>query len=125
MIYYDPQTLFGGRPEAEADLAKCAGHDDVLKARGQFVLGEALEMPDTAITVRVRDREIGTTDGPFIEMREMLGGILIVIARDLNDAVAAAATHPLARIGAVEVRPLVDFGQPRPVLCPLRRAARL
>lgn len=116
LIYYDPQTLFSGSPEAEAALAECQGHDDVLKARGQFVIGEALEMPDTAITVRVREGKIGTTDGPFIEMREMLGGIVIVTARDLNDAVAAAATHPLARIGAVEVRPLVDFSQPRPVL---------
>jgi hypothetical protein len=116
LIYYDPQTLFGGSPDAQAALAECEGHDDVLKARGQFVMGEALEMPDTAITVRVRDGRIGTTDGPFIEMREMLGGILIVTARDLNDAVAAAATHPLARIGAIEVRPLVDFSEPRPVL---------
>lgn len=116
LIYYDPQILFGGSPEAEAALAECQGHDDVLKARGQFVLGEALEMPDSAITVRVRDGRIGTTDGPFMEMREMLGGIVIVTARDLNDAVAAAATHPLARIGAIEVRPLVDFSEPRPVL---------
>jgi hypothetical protein len=116
LIYYDPQILFGGGADAEAALAECAGHDDVLKARGQFVLGEALEMPDTAITVRVRDGQIGTTDGPFMETREMLGGIVIVTARDLTDAVAAAATHPLARIGAVEVRPLVDFGEPRPML---------
>lgn len=116
LIYYDPKTLFGGGHDAEAALAECVSHDDVLKARGQFVMGEALEMPDTAITVRVRDGQISTTDGPFMEMREMLGGILIVTARDLNDAVAAAATHPLARIGAVEVRPLVDFSEPRPVL---------
>jgi hypothetical protein len=116
LIYYDPQTLFGGSPEAEAALSECQGHDEVLKARGQFVLGEALEMPDSAITVRVRDGRMSTTDGPFMETREMLGGIVIVTANDLNDAVAAAATHPLARIGAVEVRPLVDFSEPRPQL---------
>ena len=116
LIDYDPQALFGGSPEAEAALAACAGHDDILKARGQFVMGEALEMPDTAITLRVRDGRIATTDGPFMEMREMLGGIVIITARDLADAVAAAATHPLARIGAIEVRPLVDFSEPRPVL---------
>lgn len=116
LIHYDPQTLFGGSPEAEAALAECAGHDDLLKARGQFVMGEALEMPDTAITLRVRDGRIATTEGPFMEMREMLGGIVIITARDLDDAVAAAATHPLARIGAIEVRPLVDFSEPRPVL---------
>ncbi len=116
LIYSDPQVLFDGSTETEAALADCSDHDDLLKARGQFVMGEAFEMPSTAITIPVRDGKIGTTDGPVMRTREMPGGIVIITARDINDAVTAAATHPLARIGAIEIRPLVDFSEPRPVL---------
>ena len=116
LIHYDPKVLFGGSPEANAALAECAGYDEVLKNQGAFVLGEALEMPETAMTVRVREGHTSATDGPFMESREMLGGIVLVEAADLNEALRLAAGHPLARIGAVEVRPLVDFSEPRPDL---------
>ncbi len=114
LIYYHPQTLFGGSPEANAALAECSHYDDKLKETGNFVLGEALELPETAVTVKMRDGLLSTTDGPFMETRDMLGGIVIVEAADLNEAARLAAGHPIARIGAVEVRPLVDFSQPPP-----------
>ncbi len=116
LIYYDPKELFGGAPEANAALAECEGHDEVLKKTGNFVLGEALEMPESAITVRMRDGRMSTTDGPFMESKEMLGGIVVIDASDLNEAVRLASGHPLAAIGAVEVRPVVDFSEPRPEL---------
>lgn len=116
LIHYDPHVLFGGSPEANAALAECEGYDEVLKAQGAFILGEALEMLETAMTVRVRDNAMSATDGPFMESREMLGGIVLIEAADLNAALRLAAGHPLARIGAVEVRPLVDFSEPRPDL---------
>lgn len=115
-IYYDPRKLFGGSAEANAALAECQGHDEILKAGGNFVLGEALEMPENAMTVRVREGKMSSTDGPFMESREMLGGIVVIDAADLNEAARLAGTHPIARIGAVEVRPVVDFSQPRPQL---------
>jgi hypothetical protein len=114
LIYYNPQELFGGSPEANAALEKCENFDEVLKASGNFVLGEALEMPENGMTVRVRAGRLSTTDGPFMESKDMLGGIMVVEATDLNDAVRLAGSHPLARIGSIEVRPLVDFSQPRP-----------
>ena len=80
LIYYDPKELFGGAPEANAALAECEGHDEVLKKTGNFVLGEALEMPESAITVRMRDGRMSTTDGPFMESKEMLGGIVVIDA---------------------------------------------
>ncbi len=112
LIYYDPKELFGGSPEANAALAECQGHDGLLKASGNFVLGEALEMPQNAMTVRVREGKMSSTDGPFMESKEMLGGIVVIDAADLNDAVRLASTHPIARIGAVEVRPVVDSANP-------------
>jgi hypothetical protein len=116
LIYYDPRELFGGSPEANAALAECEGHDEVLKRTGNFVLGEALVMPQDAITVRIRDGRMSATDGPFMESKEMLGGIVVIEAADLNEAVRLASGHPIARIGAVEVRPVVDFSEPRPDL---------
>ena len=83
LIYYNPKTLFGGSPEAKAVLAECSTHDDKLKESGHFVMGEALELPDAAMTVQVRNGKMSATDGPFMETKEMLGGIVLIEARDL------------------------------------------
>jgi hypothetical protein len=66
----------------------------------------------TATTVRVRNGKISTTDGPFAETKEQLGGYYLIEARDLNDAIQVAARIPSARIGSVEVRPIMEFNQP-------------
>jgi len=66
--------------------------------------------------VRVRDGKMSATDGPFLETKEMLAGFIEIEARDLNEAVRIAGGSPFARIGALEVRPVVDFSKPRPVL---------
>lgn len=116
LIYYNPKTLFGGSPEANAVLAECSTYDDKLKESGHFVMGEALELPDAAMTVQVRDGKMSATDGPFMETKEMLGGIILIEARDLNEAARVASGHPLARLGSVEVRPVVDFSQAPPQL---------
>lgn len=116
LIYYDPKTLFGGGDDANAALDECSLYGEKLAATGQYVAGEALVLPDEAMTVRMRDGEMSTTDGPFMETREILGGFILVEASDLNEALRLAGSHPLARIGAIEVRPVVDFTQPRPQL---------
>jgi hypothetical protein len=116
LIYYDPHKMFDQSPEAESVLAECTTHDEKLKASGHLVIGEALELPESAMTVRVRDGKMSAVDGPFMETKEMLGGLVLIEAADLNEAVRVAATIPQARVGAVEVRPVVDFSTPRPVL---------
>ena len=73
--------------------------------------GDELEDPDTATTVRVRDGETLTTDGPFAETKEQLGGYYLIDAADLNDAIQVASRIPSARFGSVEIRPVVDFSQ--------------
>jgi hypothetical protein len=65
----------------------------------------------TATTVRVRNGKVSTTDGPFAETKEQLGGFYLVDAKDLNDAIQVASRIPSARLGSVEVRPVVDFSQ--------------
>jgi hypothetical protein len=72
--------------------------------------GEALQPTATATTVRVRDGQTLSTDGPFAETKEVLGGFYIVEAADLDEAIGYAARIPGAKEGSIEVRPIVDFG---------------
>ena len=76
----------------------------------QPVHAEALQGPESATSVRVRGGKVSTTDGPFAETKEHLGGFILVEARDLNEALRIAAGIPLARLGAtIEVRPVYEI----------------
>jgi hypothetical protein len=79
-----------------------------LRKRGQYVTSAALQSVHTATTVRVRNGRLSATDGPFAETKETLGGIVLIEARDLNDAIQVAANWPSARIGSIEVRPIEE-----------------
>jgi hypothetical protein len=116
LIYFDPKKIFDQSPESEAVLRDTGPHDAELTARGHMVDSHALTLPDSAMTVKVRDGKMSATDGPFMETKEMLGGLILIEARDLNEAVQIAGGIPFARLGFVEVRPLVDFSGPRPTL---------
>ena len=74
---------------------------------------QALQPVDTATTVRVRNGKLSTTDGPFAETKEQLGGFILIEARDLNEAIQVAAKIPLARQGSIEVRPIRELTSPR------------
>jgi len=80
-----------------------------IKKAGKHLAGEALQPTHTATTVRVRDGKTLTTDGPFAETREQLGGFNMVEAENLDEAIAIAARIPSARLGSIEVRPLQKF----------------
>jgi hypothetical protein len=80
--------------------------------RGAMKAGEALHPSSAATTVRVRDGQTVTTDGPFAETKEVLGGFYIVEAADLDEAIDYAARIPGATHGSIEVRPIFDFGDP-------------
>lgn len=92
-----------------AEMAEYFAFGDHVRARGAYVAGEALHPVATATTVRVRDGQTLTTDGPFAETKEVLGGFYLVEAGDLDEAIGYAAMIPGARSGCVEVRPIVDF----------------
>ena len=116
LVYFDPQKVFNQSPESEAVLAGNGAYDAELQASGHYVAAEALQLPESAMTVQVRDGKMSATDGPFMETKEILGGFILIEARDLNEAVRIAAGIPLAKLGSVEVRPVVDFSKPRPKL---------
>lgn len=84
----------------------------MLKETGAFVAGEALQPVTTATTLRQKDGQTITTDGPFAETKEGLGGFYLIEAPDLDAALALAAQCPGIRFGSIEVRPVVDYTQP-------------
>ena len=84
-------------------------YTQMLKDRGAYLGGEALQPNPTATTVRVKDGETIITDGPFIEAKEALGGFYLIEARDLDEALQLASACPGARFGAIEVRPISEY----------------
>jgi hypothetical protein len=87
-----------------------------IRDSGHFVDCNRLQPPAAATTVRVRNDKISTTDGPFAETKEQLGGYYMLEARDLNEAIQIAARIPGARAGCVEVRPVAEDAQTRRAL---------
>mgnify|MGYP003949029375 CR=1 FL=1 len=80
-----------------------------IKNSGHLLGGEALQPTSTATIVRVRNGKVSTTDGPFIETKEQLGGFYLIEGKDLNDAIQVASRIPGAKTGAIEVRPIQVF----------------
>lgn len=116
MIYFDPRQVFDGSPESNAILAQTGPFDAEITASGHMVMGLPLNLPASAVTVQVRDGKTTTVDGPFMETKEMLGGLIVIEAADLDEALGVAARIPFAQLGHIEVRPAIDYSQPRPVL---------
>lgn len=86
-------------------------YDDVLRQSGHFVLGEALHPPESATIVRMRNGKLSVTDGPFAEAREQLGGIILIDARDLNEAIQIASKMPSIHLSSIEVRPVRELNR--------------
>ena len=110
-LIYDDESKWGTMPKAEADamMGEYFAFTDGIKKSGHHLGGEALQPTQVATTVRVRQGKISTTDGPFAETKEQLGGYYLINARDLNDAIQIASRIPSARTGSVEVRPIMEF----------------
>jgi len=102
-------------PESESDdfspetMAAYDAFWNHVTEKGALKAGEALHPASAATTVRVRDGQTVTTDGPFAETKEILGGFYVVDVADLDEALGYAAMIPGAKTGSVEVRPIVDF----------------
>jgi hypothetical protein len=90
-------------------MAEYNAYSQMLTDRGANAGGEALQPVTTATSVRVRNGETLTTDGPFAETKEALGGFYLVEARDLDEALELAAACPGAKYGTIEVRPVIYF----------------
>ena len=116
LIYGDEKQT---RTMSDADRTKIfAEYRDFtsgIQASGAYQAGDPLQPVSTATTVRMKSGKTVTTDGPFAETKEQLGGYYIVDARTLDEAIAIAGQIPSVRYGgSIEVRPIMDLGQPRP-----------
>src|SRR3954447_7174731 len=102
------EAAFAQIPQADAQrmMEECFAYDDVLRRGGHFLGGEALDSARNAVTLRMKDGKVQVTDGPYVETKETLGGILLLEARDLNHAIALMSQHPGVRMGSsFEIRP--------------------
>jgi hypothetical protein len=113
LLINDQESMFATMSPQE--MGKMMGdygkfHEE-LSASGAFQGAARLRPVATATTVRVRNGKVSTTDGPFAETKEQLGGFYFIEAKDLNDAIQVASRIPSARMGSIEVRPIVDFSK--------------
>jgi len=114
-LIYDNEKSMGtlSKSEGDAIMGEYFAFTEGIKKSGHYVSGEALQPVQSATSVRVRNGKVSTTDGPFAETTEQLGGFYLINATDLNDAIQVASKIPSARLGTIEVRPVVDFSQPQ------------
>ena len=112
-LIYDEEKKVGSMSQAEGDafMAEYFQFTENIQKNGQYVAGEALQPIQSATTIRIRNGKLSTTDGPFAETKEQLGGFYLIEARDLNEALQVASKIPSARTGSIEVRPVVDFSK--------------
>jgi len=100
------------KDELAAVIAEFTAFSNGLKQSGKYVGSNALQAPDTATTVRVRNGRTTTTDGPYAETKEQLGGYYLIEAKDMSEATRIAGQIPAARWGSIEVRPIRDVTRP-------------
>ncbi|MCW5599587.1 YciI family protein [Nitrosomonas sp.] len=107
LIYHDELAL------SEVDREECYKESTELahqlKANGQFLSANPLQLTSLATSIRVRDGKQLITDGPFAETREQLGGYYLVDVTDLDEAIGIAARIPMARKGTIEIRPIIEI----------------
>lgn len=110
-LIYDEERTLAAMPKDEMDafMGEYFTFTESIASAGKMLVGEELEPVHTATTVRIRNGKMTTTDGPFAETKEQLGGFYLVDAVDLNEAIQIAARIPSARTGCVEVRPVHVF----------------
>ena len=111
LLIYDDEKKLAAMPDAEQGqfMGGYMEFTQSIKKSGHHRAGDALHPTSTATSVRVRDGKTLSTDGPFAETREQLGGYYLIEAKDLDEAIAIAARIPSAKLGTIEVRPVVVF----------------
>ena len=111
--YYDPAKHAAmTEDERNAMFDECFEYDDYLRANGHADRGEALQPAETAMTLYWRNGKVATTDGPYAETKEQLGGFGVLEARDMNHAIQLMSQHPALKYGTLwEIRPVGDMSE--------------
>ncbi|WP_102796059.1 YciI family protein [Bowmanella denitrificans] len=110
LVYYDEQIIRDMSEQQWLDLNKeCIAFGEQVRGSGHCIGGNALQMTDTASTVRIRAGQLQLSDGPFAETKEQLAGFYLMEAKDLNEAIQLAGRIPPARLGSIEIRPVREL----------------
>jgi hypothetical protein len=110
LVYCEPVVFDRMSKEEQGTLDRDSlAYDTELKRSGHFIHANALQSTKAAITVRMRDNKMSSTDGPFAETKEHLCGFILIEAADHDDAVRVASAIPLAKYGSIEVRPVYEI----------------
>ena len=111
--YYDPAKHAAmTEEERNAMFDECFDYDDYLRANGHSAFGEAIQPAENALTLYWRNGKVATTDGPYAETKEQLGGIGVLEARDMNHAIQLMSQHPSLKYGTLfEIRPAFDMSE--------------
>jgi hypothetical protein len=115
LVYGEEKALDAlSKGEMDVLVDECLAYDDVLRKSGHYLVSDALQPVKPAKTLRVRSGEVAITDGPFAETKEQLLGFILIDARNRDEAVGIAAKIPMASLGSIEVRPVLDLEPPQP-----------
>ena len=110
LIYHDESVLDAlAEGEMQALVDSALDYDEKIRQSGHYIVSNALQRVRTARTLRVRDGTVSTTDGPFAETKEQLGGFFLIEAKDMDEACEVASRFPPARLGIIEVRPVQEL----------------
>jgi hypothetical protein len=111
LLCYDDERAWekAGQAALEEAMKEAVALTHEIDAKGQYIEAAPLQESNTAVSVRVRDSKPVITDGPFAETREVLGGYYIIDVKNLDEAIEIAARHPGARLGTVEIRPIMEL----------------
>jgi hypothetical protein len=116
LVHFELSTMIDAPLAEQQDLdRRSLAYDEELKRSGHYIASQAIQAPENAVLVRVRNGRMSTTDGPYIETKEAMAGFILIEARDMNEAVRLAAGIPLAEIGTIEVRPVFEIPAPPPL----------
>jgi hypothetical protein len=109
LVYIDDQIMGKLTREEDIKLTNATIEADWdLRRRGQLILGQPLQPPRSATTIRRRNGRITRTDGPFAETKEFLGGFYLIEARDMAEAIRIVEEDPMAEMGSIEIRPFLE-----------------
>jgi hypothetical protein len=112
-LIYEDEVAWQKMPESELEkiFGEYYAFTEGIKNSGHYLGGNPLQPTHTAATVQVRKGKVSTTDGPFAETKEQLGGYYLIEAKDRNEAIQLASRIPGARLGSIEVRPVMEIKQ--------------
>ena len=112
LVYVDEKKLDAlSSSESDALDGEALAYDEELRKSGHYLVSNALRPVQTATTIRFQKGKRFTTDGPFAETKEQLGGFVLIDAKDLNEAIRVASKIPPGRLGCIEVRPIKELAR--------------